>query len=150
MKRIFLTIAVFIVSVVFARSQEKLSEDQKAVQNTVVKMFEALSNRDSVELKSHCTSDILLFEYGKIWTLDTLITKAIKLNLAKDFKRINTIDFINTKINNDVAWTTYNNQADITQNGNHRVITWIETVVLVKEMKEWKIKVLHSTFLKKN
>ncbi len=133
MKKIFLTIAFSIVSVSFARSQDKLSPDQKAVQNTVIKMFEALSNRDSVELKSRCTSDVLLFEYGKTWTLDTLITKAIKLNQAKDFKRINAIDFINTTINQDVAWTTYNNHADITQNGNHRTITWIETVVLVKE-----------------
>ncbi len=150
MKKIFLTIAVFIVSVSFVRSQDKLSVDQKAVQNTVIKMFEALSNRDSVELKSHCTPDILLFEYGKTWNLDTLIIKAIRLNKSKDFKRMNTIDFINTTVEKNVAWSTYNNQADIIQNGNHRTINWLETVVLVKERKEWKIKVLHSTFLKKN
>lgn len=150
MKKIVLTIAVLIISLSFGKSQEKLSEDQKAVQNTVIKMFEALSNRDSVGLRSLCTSDVLLFEYGKTWNLDTLITKAITLNQSKDFKRVNTIDFINTAIDHDVAWATYNNLADITQNENHRSITWIETVVLVRERKVWKIKVLHSTFLKKS
>lgn len=150
MNKTSLAIGIFIISISFAKSQEKLSEDQKAVQNTVIKMFEALSNRDSVELRAECTSDILLFEYGRTWNLDTLIRKAIRLNKSKDFKRINTINFINTTVDANVAWATYNNQADITENGNHRTIIWIETVVLVRERKEWKIKVLHSTFLKKS
>lgn len=150
MKEIFLTVIVIVGSVSSAKSQEKVLKDQKEVQHTIVKMFEALSNRDSIALKAHCTSDILLFEYGKTWSLDTLITKAIRLNRSKDFKRINTINFINTAVDHDVAWVTYNNQADIIQNGNHRTMTWIETVVLVRERKNWKIKVLHSTFLKKS
>lgn len=149
MKNILIMVA-FVTSIFPAYSQEKLSDDQKAVQNTVIKMFDALSNRDSAALKMHCTADILLFEYGQTWNLDTLIKKAIKLNQSKDFKRINTINFINTTIEQNVAWTTYNNQADITQNGNLRTIHWIETVVLVRERKTWKMKVLHSTLLKKS
>ncbi len=150
MKRLLLIIIAFLISISLANSQEKLSEDQKAVHQTVIKMFDALSNRDSVAIKNCCTTDILLFEYGMVWSLDTLITKAIKLNQSTDFKRINTIDFISTTVDKDVAWTTYNNHAEITQNGKHRSIQWIETVILVRERNVWKIKVLHSTFLKKN
>ena len=79
-------------------AQENLTASQRAVQQTVIQMFDALSNRDSVKLKKYCTADIQLFEYGQIWNIDTLILKAITQNTAADFKRINTIDFINTTL----------------------------------------------------
>ena len=41
-------------------------------------MFTALTNADTVGLKAHCTADITLYEYGQIWTIDTLIQKAIQ------------------------------------------------------------------------
>lgn len=112
-------------------------------------MFEALSNRDTNEIRTHCTKDILLFENGAIWNLDTLILKTVQ-NTSADFKRINTIDFINTVVDKNTAWTTYNNQAEITRNGQHVFVKWLETVILVKENKAWKIKVLHSTLIKRN
>jgi ketosteroid isomerase-like protein len=148
MKRILLIITVSLISGSVAKSQEKLSDEQKVVQQTVIKMFDALSNRDSVAIKNYCAADVQLFEYGMTWNLDTLISKAVTLNQSPDFKRVNTIDFISTTVEKGVAWTTYNNQAEITQNGKHRSIKWIETVILVRESDEWKIKVLHSTYLK--
>ncbi|MEP7376451.1 MAG: nuclear transport factor 2 family protein [Chitinophagaceae bacterium] len=131
-------------------AQKAFTKNQQAVQHTVMKMFDALSNRDSVSLKLYCTDDITLYEYGMIWNLDTLITKAIVLNTATDFKRTNTFDFINTTVHKDVAWATYNLQSEITGNGNQRLIQWMETVVLVKDSRGWKIKVLHSSLIKRN
>ncbi len=129
-------------------AQGQLTRNQQAVQQAVLKLFNALSNRDSVNLKLFCADDITLYEYGQIWNLDTLINKAIRLNTASDFKRINTIDFINTTISKKAAWTTYLNQADINRDGKQTTVKWIETVVLVKQQKRWKIKVLHSTLIK--
>ena len=129
-------------------AQGQLTRNQQAVQQSVLKLFNALSNRDSVNLKLFCADDITLYEYGQIWNLDTLINKAIRLNTASDFKRINTIDFINTTISKKAAWTTYLNQADINRDGKQTTVKWIETVVLVKQQKRWKIKVLHSTLIK--
>ena len=129
-------------------AQGQLTRNQQAVQQAVLKLFNALSNRDSVNLRLFCADDITLYEYGQIWNLDTLINKAIRLNTASDFKRINTIDFINTTISKKAAWTTYHNQADINRDGKQTTVKWIETVVLVKQQKRWKIKVLHSTLIK--
>lgn len=129
-------------------AQGQLTRNQQAVQQAVLKLFNALSNRDSVNLKLFCADDITLYEYGQIWNLDTLINKAIRLNTASDFKRINTIDFINTTISKKAAWTTYLNQADINRDGKQTTVKWIETVVLVNQKKRWKIKVLHSTLIK--
>ena len=117
---------------------------------TVINLFEALSNRDSVSLKNNCTADILLYETGSIWNADTLILKAITLNTAIDFKRINTFDFINTTVAENTAWATYNLHSEITRNGKKATVQWMETVIVVKEKQKWKIKVLHSTLLRRN
>lgn len=131
------------------QAQHSLTKSHYAVQQTVVKMFEALSNRDSAGLKQYCADDVNLYEYGQVWNIDTLITKAIVLNTAMDFKRINTFEFLNTTVNKNTAWTTYNLQSAITSNGKQSIVQWFETVVLVKEKKRWKIKTLHSSLIKR-
>jgi hypothetical protein len=108
-------------------------------------MFQALSDRDTDKLKSYCTSDIVVLENGIVWNLDTLTQKNNLNKAATDFKRINTIDLIDTKVRNNMAWTIYNNQAEVTKNGQHSLIKWLETAVLIKEGKIWKIEVLNST-----
>lgn len=134
----------------FLQAQESLTKDQQQVQQSVINLFEALSNRDSVNLKNYCTGDIALFENGSTWNVDTLILKAITLNTATDFKRSNNIDFINTTVKKDIAWATYNLYSEITRNGKLSTVQWMETVVVIKEGKKWKIKVLHSTLIKRS
>ena len=149
---IFKKITLLIITITlspFLQAQQLLTKDQQEVQQTVIKLFEALSNRDSVSLKNYCDADIVLFENGSIWNADTLILKAITLNTATDFKRINNIDFINTTVNRNTAWATYNLHSEITRNGKQATVQWMETVVAIKESKKWKIKVLHSTLIKR-
>jgi hypothetical protein len=102
-----------------------------------------------VSLKNYCTADIALFENGSTWNRDTLILKAITLNTATDFKRNNIIDFISTTVKKNTGWATYNLHSEITRNGKLTTVQWMETVIAVKERKRWKIKVLHSTLIKR-
>ena len=146
-KKVFILLPA-ILCIALLQAQQSTTKNQQAVQQAVIKLFDALSNRDSVSLKFFCADDITLYEYGQVWNLDTLINKAIRLSTASDFKRINTIDFINTTISKKAAWTTYLNQADINRDGKQTTVKWIETVVLVNQKKRWKIKVLHSTLIK--
>ena len=94
-------------------------------------------------------ADIALYEYGQVWNIDTLILKAITQNQATDFKRINTFDFINTTADKNTAWVTYRLQSAITRDGKQGTLQWLETIVLVKEKKQWKVKHLHSTLIKR-
>ncbi len=144
----FIIITLFLST--WLQAQQLVTKDQQQVQQTVINFFESLSNRDSISLKNCSTHDIVLFENGKIWNADTLILKTMILNTATDFKRINTIDFINTIINKSTAWSTYNLHSEITRNGKQTTVQWMETVVLIKDKKQWKINVLHSTRLPKN
>ncbi|MES1218698.1 MAG: hypothetical protein ABUT20_24555, partial [Bacteroidota bacterium] len=90
MKKILL---LFLAIAFAACVQAQPTESQQAVQQTVIRMFDALSNRDSISLKLYCADDIALYEYGQAWNMDTLINKAIRLNTSADFKRTNTFDF---------------------------------------------------------
>jgi mannose-6-phosphate isomerase-like protein (cupin superfamily) len=131
------------------KKYEVATHEQEA-QQAVIKVFDALSNRDAVSLRSNCTSDVRFYEYGEAWTADSLVNKAITRNTAADFKRTNRLDFVSTTVKEDVAWITYNLNSEITSKGKNFVVHWLETVVLVREEKKWKVKVLHSTLIKKS
>ena len=143
-----------ITTIVFAstllQAQQIFTKDQQEVQQAVVKMFDALSNRDSVSLRACCTPDIVLYEYGQVWSIDTLISKGIILNQAVDFKRTNTFDFINTTTDKSTAWLTYRLNSVMTKDGKQSTVQWLETVVLAKHKKQWKVKHLHSTLIKRS
>jgi SnoaL-like domain len=139
-----------ILTSTFLHAQKEFSNDQLKIQQAVVKMFDALSSRDSVALKTYCSSDIALYEYGQVWNLDTLIRKAIRTNKSVDFKRTNTFEFISTTKDKTTAWVTYHLQSAIIRDDKQVTVRWLETVILVKEKKQWKVKHLHSTLIKRS
>ncbi len=134
----------------FTQAQQSAANNQQAVQQTIIKLFDALSARDSAMLKTYSSADITLYEYGQVWNLDTLILKAITLNQSKDFKRTNSFEFINTTVDKTTAWVTYRLQSVVFKDGKQSTVLWLETVILVKEEKRWKVKHLHSTLIKRS
>ena len=149
MKKIALFLTVFSISTLLY-CQESLTKKQERVQHAVVKLFDALSNRDSISLKAYSTTDITLYEYGQIWNMDTLILKAITLNQSADFKRTNSFEFINTMVDKTTASVTNRLQSVIVKDGKQVTSQWMETVVLIREKKEWRVKHLHSTLIKRS
>lgn len=143
-----MTIAVSVTSLL--QAQHSFSKNKLEIQQIVVKMFQALSNRDSIALKSYCSPDITLYEYGQIWNIDTLIRKGITMNQSVDFKRTNTFDFIDIETYKSLAWVTYRLSSVITKDAKETTIHWLETVVLAKQKKRWKVKHLHSTLVKRS
>lgn len=139
-----------ILCLALLQAQQSGPNNHQAVQQTVVKLFDALSNRDSVSLKVYSTADITLYEYGEVWTIDTLILKAITLNKSADFERTNTFEFITTAVDKNIAWVTYRLQSVILKDGKKATVQWLETVVLAKERNQWKVKHLHSTLIKRS
>jgi hypothetical protein len=146
--KILLVIALLNVFSFPLVAQNKWTKEQLSAHQAVINMFDALSKRDSVSLKASCTLDITLFEYGQIWNLDTLIRKAITQNTG-DFNRKNTFDFISTTTDKSSAWLTYRLQSIINRDGKQTIIEWLETVTLAKQKKQWKVKHLHSTLIKR-
>jgi ketosteroid isomerase-like protein len=142
----------FLISIVLTGqlySQHQVFQKEQQVHTTIIKLFDALSNRDLVGLKAYSTADITLYEYGQVWNIDSLILKAITLNQATDFKRTNSFEFINTTADKNTALVTYRLQSVIIKDGKQSTVQWLETVVLTKERKQWKVKHLHSTLIKR-
>ena len=133
-----------------AATAQTITKKQATVQQTIIQLFSALSNRDSVSLKAHSTADITLYEYGQVWNIDTLILKAIVQNQSTDFKRTNSFEFINTTVDKTTAWVTYRLQSSIIMDGKQLMLQWLETVVLVKAKRQWKVNHLHSTLIKRS
>lgn len=146
-KIIVLTIAVFFTG--FLQAQQLNSKEQKEIQKTISAMFQALSDRDSIALKSYCAPDITFYEYGQVWNMDTLIRKAITMNQSADFSRTNSFEFITVRSDKHTAWATYRLHSVITRDGSKTDIQWLETVVLEKPGKRWMVKHLHSTLVKR-
>lgn len=146
-KIIILLIAIVLTGQLYVQGQS--TANQKAVQQGVIKLFDALSNRDSVSLKAYSTADITLYEYGQVWNMDTLILKAITQNQSADFKRTNSFEFINTTVDKTTAWVTYHLQSVIIKDGKQVTMLWLETIVLSKSKNRWKVKHLHSTLIKR-
>jgi quercetin dioxygenase-like cupin family protein len=126
------------------------SNDEQKVQQTITNVFNALSDRDAASLKNYCTADVRFYEYGQTWTIDTLINRAITKNVAPDFKRTNRFEFVNTTIQGNTAWGTYNLYSEVTSNEKTAALQWLETVVMIREENKWRLKVLHSTLIKKS
>ena len=147
--RILVFVFIFLVGIK-AQAQKTLPKDQADVQATVRTMFDALSELDINKMRSCCTTDITILESGKVWNMDTL---ALRITTRKEksasFKRLNKLNFLETKISGNTAWVSYNNEAIITYNDKTQTVKWLESVVLIKDKGSWKIALLHSTELER-
>ncbi|HSR39296.1 MAG TPA: nuclear transport factor 2 family protein [Phnomibacter sp.] len=126
---------------------QPISAGEKNVQQTIEKLFAALSDGDTAAMKTLVTTDVRFYEYGQIWTLDTLTRKVMQAKSIPGFKRSNRFEFVRTRMQHETAWATYYLTSVFTRNGKEETVKWMETVVLVKEKKSWKVDVLHSTNL---
>ncbi|MBK9098923.1 MAG: nuclear transport factor 2 family protein [bacterium] len=142
MKKIAIVI-LFTSLVLLSNSQDLLPE------KTIVAAFDAIARLDIDRLKSYCTDDIIIIENGPIWNMDSLIQRLLPRRSDTSFKRINKIDFLQTEVEGNTAWTYYINQASGISNNKLFKVKWIESAVLISQNGNWKIKLLHSTVLER-
>jgi ketosteroid isomerase-like protein len=147
MRNVFLFMLLFLAASVCSNAQTQKSSEQGKVNQTITRFFDGIAALDIKAMKQCTTGDFLLLENGAVWNMDTLTNKLSPLKTA-GFSRTNHLDFIQTEVKENTAWVAYNNAADINVNGQKRNVQWLESAVLIKEGKEWKIKLLHSTALK--
>ena len=152
MRKILLSLLFLFIVTTYLNAQTQNSNEQTKIQQTIIQFFEGFSALDTTIIKQYSTKDFLLLENGSVWNLDTV---AVHFNQLKDrlkggsLTRINHLEFIQTEVKGNSAWVAYNNTADITyDNVQKRKLQWLESAFLVKEGKDWKIGLLHSTVVK--
>lgn len=135
---------IIVTLLLLSSTGSKQSSEEVKVQQVVHKVFEAFSSGSMVTMEQAVTSDIKILEHGEVWTLDS-IRKALNRPRPADFKRINTLEFFQTEVEERMAFVSYYNTANVRANNKDRVVKWLESAVLVKESENWKVKMLHST-----
>lgn len=128
---------------------QPVNAEEKSVQQTIEKLFTALSNADTAAVKTLVTPDVRFYEYGQIWPIDTLIRLVMQAKSIPGFKRTNSFEFVRTSVQPETAWVTYYLTSVFTRDGKEETVRWMETVVMLKEKESWKVDVLHSTNLTK-
>ena len=139
----FSFLILFVLGVLGVNAQQK---NIKAVQETINTFFKAFSESDFKYIEQTSTIDFLLLEQGMIWNLDTLQNRLAKPKPA-GFSRKNKFEFFETRITGKRAWVGYHNYADFETAAGKRKIHWLESAVLVKEKKSWKLEMMHSTIV---
>ena len=147
MKRFFLFLTIIFC---FQVSKAQPENDKQSVNETIVKFFEGFSNRDINTIKKYSTHDFLLLEDAMNWNIDTIAKRFEQLKASGiNFIRVNSFDFIRTEIKDNTAWVAYYNTANISRADKKVTIKWLESAVLVRQGKEWRIQMMHSTPEKK-
>jgi hypothetical protein len=116
--------------------------DHPALQ-PVKELFAAMSKHDGQAMQETATDDFQLLEHGEDWTMQRLI-EAVQPK-GKPYERKNYFSQIRARQNENVAWVSYWNKAEIRSETGMRTIVWLESAILVKELDRWKIQLLHST-----
>ena len=139
---VLLFLLFLISTTLFAQKQT----EQQQVQQALLLVFEAFSEGSVAKMEQALTADVKILETGEVWTLDTVRSYFARPRPA-DYKRLNTLDFFQTEVEGKMAFVSYHNTAAIHANGKDRMVKWLESAVLVKQGKSWRVKMLHSTRL---
>ena len=126
------------------------AEATAAVEQLVQDAFdEVWSNLDTNAVHQLHTADFLLLEHGEVWTNDTIINYQTReaVNAAEQgYTRTNAFDFLETVADGKTVWTAYHNYGTWKKDGDVLFEAhWLESAVAVYTEDGWKLKMLHST-----
>ena len=125
------------------------ADDSAAVKQVVRDVYSVFyENRDKQKYRLLLTEDYLLLEKGEI--LDVEGDLALMPAPGSDYKRTDAFDFRSVKIHGDTAYAVYFLKSEITDKKNGtRNAEWLESAVLRREGKRWRMALLHSTRITK-
>lgn len=122
--------------------------DKTRIKNLIIESFDEIwSKLDAKNIDKYYTKDFLLLENGEVWNNDSIKNYLDNAMLRKpNLKRMNTIEVIEIKIANKMAWIAYQNYA--TFSSDNKIIRkahWLESATAILTENGWKLEMLHST-----
>lgn len=128
--------------------QVSTETDKTLIKNLVIESFDEIwSKLDPKNIDKYYTKDFLLLENGEVWNNDTIAKHLDDAKLRKpNPKRINTIEIIEIKVANGMAWVAYHNYATISvEDKIIREVHWLESATAILTENGWKLEMMHST-----
>lgn len=137
---------LFFTTISFGQNSNET--DKSRIKNIVIESFDEIwSKLDSKNIDKYYMKYFLLLENGEVWNIDTIANYLDNARLQKQIpKRVNTIEIIEIKIVNGMAWVAYHNDATFSiENKIIRKAHWLESATAILTENGWKLEMLHST-----
>lgn len=147
MKRLnFILLMMFFTTISFGQVSNET--DKTRIKNLIIESFDEIwSKLDAKNIDKYYTKDFLLLENGEVWNNDSIKNYLDNAMLRKpNLNRMNTIEVIEIKIANKMAWIAYQNYA--TFSSDNKIIRkahWLESATAILTENGWKLEMLHST-----
>lgn len=128
--------------------QSPIKTDETLIKELIIESFDEIwSKLNSKNIDKYYTENFLLLENGEVWNNDTVSLYLDNAALKKPIpNRVNSIELIEVKILNGMAWVAYKNQAVFTHDNKIiRKAQWLESASAILTQNGWKLEMLHST-----
>ena len=145
--RLFFSVFLFLITS-GARAQKAGAADSTLFKKIILHSFDDIFSSWKLDkIEDYYTPDFTILEVGVVWNKDSLVQLLSKrLASGETIKRTNRISLLYFETEGNTAWGSYYNDAVISRNGGpERSVRWLESAVMVKDNKGWRIKMLHST-----
>lgn len=136
-------ILTIVIGLGLLTSCQQKKDDPEILKKILIDYFDGIKTEDLNKLNALTTKDFVLFEDGRIWTNDSLVTP---IPNVQSFKGTWTFD--NMKVNMDVnsGDIIYYNHGDFIINDTIKTqVDWLESATFRKIDGKWKLHFLHST-----
>ncbi len=147
MKRLnFIILMMFFTTISFGQVSDE--NDKTRIKNLIIESFDEIwSKLDAKNIDKYYTKDFLLLENGEVWNNDSIKNYLDNAILRKpNLKRMNSIEVIEIKIANKMAWIAYQNYATFSSDDKIiRKAHWLESATAILTKNGWKLEMLHST-----
>lgn len=142
-KSIFL---IVLTGLMISCQQDKPTDSPDELKQVLFDYFDGMKNKDFDKMKEVTTNDFTLYEDGKVWNNDSLISF---INTFPEFTVVFTFDKFKINVDNSSGNMHYLNHADFVLNDTIKMeYTWIESATFLKDENGWKMNFLHSTVRK--
>ena len=147
MKRLnFIILMMFFTTISFGQISNET--DKTRIENLIIESFDEIwSKLDAKNIDKYYTKDFLLLENGEVWNNDSIKNYLDNAMLrTPNLKRMNSIEVIEIKIANKMAWISYQNYATFSSDNKiMRKAHWLESATAILTENGWKLEMLHST-----
>jgi len=123
-------------------------KDSIAIVNLIIDDYKTMGTWNLKKHVENTTENYLLIEKGEVLNLK-MESDYYKTNAQRIIDRKNYFDFKYVRINGNNAYAVYNLKSEILEKGILKTYTWIESVILKKVNRKWKIELIHSTPIEK-
>ena len=137
-----MTFLLVVLGLLAGCQQKESVDDAEKLKQVLVHYFDGIKARDLARMNEVTTDDFVLFENGRVWNNDSLMSALIKFSkFEADYT------FINYKINVDraIGSMSYFNHCVCTYDTLTMNYNWLESATFIKANGKWKMNFLHST-----